>query len=356
MIVHLLCSLIMLLSAQANQSNEAVSLDVLVKTINQRVRAEKLALKELNVVELQRWFEDAARWRVSKNERLATIRSIKEGRLPPGWSLAIEQSEPARIVATLETTLGRFQAPVVRGAKFELYSESVSADCPAELCWEPFKGEFPSRSSNVDLLRGAPLAITEVQASGDPNVRRALRSALWMQIRLNQKNLSDIASYFSWGSNTPVVKDYLVRRLGARSETWIDVQDIFKNWVSAKVNTFPLPDDQVGPYTLVREFFRERQSAKSLIQAAHRAPFEAMLSRSYCTVTDREELRFGDIISIPGLHAARYILKDPVSGRGIVMSLQNSPAMPYRFWWVDEDFGVDKEWRSKVDVWRRCRN
>lgn len=353
MIVHLLCGFIMLLNTQVSAS-EAVHLDALVKTLNQKAKTEKLALKELNAVELQRWFEDAARWRLSKTERLAATHYLKAARLPPGWTVSIEQNEPARIVAGF----GRFQSTVVRAGKFELYSESVRENCPAELCWEPFIGKLSARASNPDLLRNVPLAITEVHASGDPNVRRALRDALWVQIRLNRKNLNEIASYFSWGggANTPPLKKYLEGRLGAHSQVWIDLHDTFRNWVTPKVNTFAVAGDHTGPYAVVREFFRDNQSSSSLAQATQAAPFEAMLSRYYCAVPEREEPRFGDIISVPGVHAARYILKDPVSARGIVMSLHDSPAMPYRFWWAEEDFGLDKDWRSRVDVWRRCRN
>ena len=71
---------------------------------------------------------------------------------------------------------------------------------------------------------------------------------------------------------------------------------------------------------------------------------------------------FGDYLNVPNMHAGRYILRDPASGRDISFSVQSGGNAPYRFYWVDEDFSVQPfghapdpdVFRTRIDVWRRC--
>jgi hypothetical protein len=62
------------------------------------------------------------------------------------------------------------------------------------------------------------------------------------------------------------------------------------------------------------------------------------------------------------MHAGRYILRDPASGRDIAFSVQSGVNAPCRFYWVDEDlsgqpFGHAPDphvFSTRIDVWRRC--
>lgn len=93
---------------------------------------------------------------------------------------------------------------------------------------------------------------------------------------------------------------------------WIDLQQIFPNWILGRANTF---------------------------------------------------VRFGDYLWVPGRHSERFLCKDPVIERYIGFSVQSGGNGPYRFYWVDEDFSgrpfkhiPEKELHQKgLDIWRRCR-
>lgn len=231
------------------------------------------------------------------------------------------------------------------------------------LCAEPFKGEFP-RGSGGDFPKSIPVAITEVQASGEPLAethKNAVRDALWIQIRLSRKNLSDIANYFAVGRGYQELLGYLERRLGARSQIWIDLQDLFAGWIKTKVNAFPTQTDHNSPYAAAREFYFEKQTPIAQPRASSEGTFGGLLAQHYCMIADSVEPRFGDIVYVPGAHAGRFIMKDPVSGRGIGLSLYAGG--PYRFWWIDEDFSTkpfakspEPDLRStRIDFWRRCK-
>ena len=139
------------------------------------------------------------------------------------------------------------------------------------------------------------------------------------------------------------------------------LQQVLGPWVSEKAGTFPGPDDNEVCHGPARQFFES---------AMRNGPWDRstdatmkVLKDGYCLVPDGVEPRFGDYLYLVNMHSARFVLKDPDSGRWIAFSVQSGGNAPYRFWWVDEDFsgapfdrvpnpeGV----RARVDVWRRCK-
>jgi hypothetical protein len=64
----------------------------------------------------------------------------------------------------------------------------------------------------------------------------------------------------------------------------------------------------------------------------------------------------------PGAHSARYILRDPATGRDVIFSVQSGGSSSYRFYWADEDMSgkpfdhqpMSNYRQALVDTWRRC--
>lgn len=357
--IFLLFALVTSARAAAIREIKGTHIDDALKKLNTQIRAEKLALKELSAGDLKRWFADILPLTVVRRERDAIEQNLLVDRLPGHWSLKVVKSDgsaPDRIVLSG----GETELNVQLGNQLALYSESLKGRCTEAVCDEPFKGDA-LKTSPMDFPKSVPLAIAEVQAGGEALGRLAARDALWIQLRLNRKNISDLAAYFAVGRAQADLLRYFDRRLGARSEVWIDLQDIFQNWLSHKIGSLPTRADHLESFAVTREFYFDKQSSLDVAGADSVELFEAFLSRHYCQVADGVEPRFGDVIYIPGVHAGRFILKDPVSGRGVGLSLHAKGS--YRFWWIDEDFSLkpfartpERDLRqSRVDFWRRCK-
>ena len=145
---------------------------------------------------------------------------------------------------------------------------------------------------------------------------------------------------------------------GARQRVRID-KAILPNWVGERTNTSRLRRTPTSATGAAREFFYPQQDAR------HNKITEAsnlLLHDHYCLLPDDVRPTFGDYLNVPNIHAGRYILKDPTSGRDISFSVQSGGNAPYRFYWVDEDFSVQPfghspdpdVFRPRIDVWRRC--
>lgn len=338
-------------------ASQSVDLDAVLKNLNSQIRTEKLAVKELTATEFKKWLSEVLNLTASPRERRTVLNELVVGKIPAGWSLHVSKSDGT---AADRVVLSRMSSPraeltVVYGNRILSFAETLKGNCGTGLCAEPFKGEFP-RGSGGDFPKSIPVAITEVQASGE-----LARDALWIQIRLSRKNLHDIAQYFAVGRSSQELHAFLEKRLGAHFQIWIDLQDLFAGWIAPKVNTFPSKADHGGPFALAREFYFEKQTPLSQEKAASADTFAAFLGKHYCLLPDLIEPRFGDIVYAPGVHAARFIMKDPVSGRGIGLSVHAGG--PYRFWWIDEDFSKrpfakspERDLRlTRLDFWRRCK-
>jgi len=178
---------------------------------------------------------------------------------------------------------------------------------------------------------------------------------------LTQANLDAAADYFGTGFGKEAMLQKMAEALGSETGLWVDLRDLIPNWVGQRVSTFPTTDDLDVCHGVAREFYYPTQDPR------HNQSTEAtelLLHQSYCLLSSEVHPRFGDYLYVPpGYHSGRYIMKDRASGRDISFSVQSGGCVPYRFWWVDEDFSDSpfghkpdpSVFATRIDVWRRCR-
>jgi hypothetical protein len=141
----------------------------------------------------------------------------------------------------------------------------------------------------------------------------------------------------------------------------VQVQEFMFGWIRERANTFPQVEDNDVCHGPARLFYSD-----ILYNGGYDRSTEAvavLLTDHYCLVADDAAPRFGDYLYNPGAHSARYILKDPATGRDVIFSVQSGGLSAYRFYWADEDMSGQPfahqplpDYRAAlVDTWRRCR-
>lgn len=239
------------------------------------------------------------------------------------------------------------------------YFKYLCSDLPEE-CVEEFQGPPPADNLNLD---GVKTRISKIKIEGKPLCceYNAKRDALKVEILLTTENSEQIIQYFKTGFSEAAVRQRVQFLLGSKRESWIEVQEIFPNWLRDRANTFPITGDHDVCHALSRQFF-----ASKFGDGASTDALGITILENYRFVEKNETHQFGDLIykSSNGSHSGRFILTDPVSGRGISMSLNSGGYVPIRFWWIDEDFaqsgsfsGVrDQQYLDHTNIYRRCKS
>jgi len=338
-------------------------IDKAIEDVNKSISSNNIDVSNLTKDHFLAWFNDFVRFVPLKDKREAMINAVEAGKLPEGCSFGAQDNSEDGLPSTIN--FNPYNLPMVEGDKMSTYLkwlEEMLLESSGDLLLsqEPFQGEIPfSNPPNLDP--NIEIQISEIEVPGEclvPGYEE--RDALRIEILANLQNVESIVSYFGTGFNKQTMSENLIEMIGSQTEKWVDLQDLFPNWLGDKISTFPIEGDNEVCHGAAREFYYSEQ--ESSLNASTEAT-SLMLDGYYCEVSDEQSLSFGDYLYIPGMHSGRYVLKDPNSGRHISFSVQSGGNAPYRFWWIDEDFSGDpfantaKQdlFITTIDIWRRCK-
>ncbi len=348
-------------SSSAFSSSPSVrskELEQAVSAINKSATSKGYKLHTLTVDEVVSWVKGAQNFEFFRADREAFMSKIIQGFAA---SIKFELREPSKGgKGQPEILIEPFNLTIIKGKNFvsyESYQKGLLAP-DFDLAEEPFRG--PVVPTNTTL--GLPVAarVTPISVAGKSLPKSAHRAALKVEVRLTPDSLDRAAEYFGTGFDRTATRSRLVALLGKAPSIWVNAAAILPNWVGKQVNTFPARGDSDVCFGAAREFYAQKQDAR------HNVSTEAsnmLLANHYCLLGRDVVPTFGDYLNKPNLHAARYVLRDPASGRDVVFSVQSGGEAPYRFSWLDEDFSSDPfagkpdptVLKTQVDVWRRCR-
>ncbi len=350
---------------------DPVSLPEQVEKINTLIRTNNRPLPPLLKDEVKEAIKDFLPFSFLRPLRAEILLLLEKDLLPEKSYLDIEsfhESHSSRISVFFFFEDGSgFALPIKINNRVLLYTKTVEAACDPKfnagvsICDEPFvdlpKKDAPSRPKNTDIR------VTPIVVPGQSMATPTQRDALKVEVKLTNKNLDDVAAYFGTGFGRQEVLERASAFLGSQKEAWIEVQELWPNWIGNKVNTFPTETDNDVCHAPAREFFFENQTPVQSRNARDTQAIAAVLTRFYCPLESSEGMTFGDFLWVPAEHSGRFILTDPKSKRDVSFSVNSGGNVPYRFYWMDEDFSThpyshmpDSSVRSiRVDVWRRCR-
>jgi len=291
------------------------------------------------------------------------LSEINAGKIPDGYSIIVQDNSTDNLPSAI--MFNPSNLPVIEGLETLSYLEwlekmLVESSGNLNLAQEPFNGPVPFDAPPI-LDPNIQIRVTQIEVTGDcliPGYEE--RDALKVEVLATAQNSGNIVSYFATGFDKQAMADKLSGILGTLSEKWVDIKDLFPNWLSQKISTFPVEGDNEVCHGAAREFYYKVQNSE--LNASTEAT-TLLLANYYCEVSDPQTLTFGDYLYIPGMHSGRYMLKDPGSGRHIGFSVQSGGNAPYRFWWIDEDFSgnpfahAPKQnlFSTTIDIWRRCK-
>jgi len=339
------------------------AIDIAIDNANAEISSKNLDVAPLTRDHFLAWFNEFIRFVPLKEKREAMINAIEAGKLPSDCSITAQDNSEYGLPSTIN--FDPYNLPIIEGHEalgYLKWLEEMLLESSGNLLLsqEPFSGPFPF-DDPPSLDPNIQLRITQIEVPGDcliPGYEE--RDALRIEILASNQNSTNIVSYFATGFNKQTMTNRLAEIIGTQTEVWIDLQDLFSNWLNEKVSTFPIVGDNEVCHGAAREFYYDEQ--ESSLNASTEAT-TLMLANYYCEVSDTQSLTFGDYLYIPGMHSGRYVLKDPNTGRHICFSVQSGGNAPYRFWWIDEDFSGDPFghtpksdlFKSTIDIWRRCK-
>jgi hypothetical protein len=342
--------------------------------MNQLIQDRELPVRQLSEADLRTWFDESKDFVWSKRERGILQPLLDAGALGDGWTLKLEQivvlpdhpwritlcAPPVLVADSYLTSCGN----LAEGLALDLWVASARGVCQDpthDLCDEPFKGPCAS-SEPVALSPSVEVRVEPIQVAGQPHVPElAVRDALAVSVNVSAATIRALVDYFAVGYDRVALDSRLRSLLGDTPSRWVEVQDFMFGWIRERANTFPGTDDNDVCHGPARLFYSD-----VLYNGGYDRSTEAvavLLTDHYCQVADDAPPRFGDYLYNPGAHSARYILRDPASGRDIVFSVQSGGISAYRFYWADEDMSgkpfdhqpmIDYR-QALVDTWRRCR-
>ena len=342
--------------------------------INLFIQGRGLPVRQLYVDEVRTWFDESKYFMWSKAERKVLQQHMDLGDLIADWTLTLEQivvlpdspwritlcGPPTAVTAGYLTSCGT----VAEGQALRLWvseARSVCQDPTHNLCDEPFLGPVASPDP-VALSPSVQVRVEPIQVAGEPAVpEMAERDALAVSVNLSADSIPALVDYFAVGYDRAALEARMRSLLGIEASQWVEVQEFMFGWIRDRANTFPQPGDNDVCHGPARQFYTD-----VLYNGQYDASTEAvavLLADHYCQIADDAPPRFGDYLYNPGAHSARYILKDPATGRDIVFSVQSGGISAYRFYWADEDMSGKPfdhqpmpDYRlTLVDTWRRCK-
>jgi hypothetical protein len=342
--------------------------------MNLFIQGRGLPVRQLTVDEVRTWFDESKYFAWSKAERKSLQQHMDAGDLAVGWTLALEQvvilpDSPWRITlcgppTALAGSYLTSRATVAEGQALDLWvngARGVCQDPTHNLCDEPFLGPFAS-AEPVALSPSIEVRVEPIQVAGEPHVPElAVRDALAVSVKLAADSIPALVDYFAVGYDRAALEARMRSLLGAEPSLWVQVQEFMFGWIRERANTFPQVDDNDVCHGPARLFYSD-----ILYNGGYDRSTEAvavLLTDHYCQVADDAPPRFGDYLYNPGAHSARYILKDPATGRDVMFSVQSGGISAYRFYWADEDMSGKPfdhqpmpDYRQVlVDTWRRCK-
>ena len=346
------------------ESTDPDAIDAAIENVNEDVQSSGLEVSLLTREHFDSWFEEFAQFVPLKQDRQDMLDAVADGELPPDCYLALQDFTAYDLPSGI--VFQPHNLPIVEGNNSPSYLEwledmLISSSGDLALTQEPFQGPLPSDIIPV-LNEDIQFRITEIDVEGSCLVPGwEERDALKIEVLLNSENKDDVANWFGTGFDKVIMQNTMSVLIGSHTEIWVDIEDLFPNWLKNKINTFPVDGDNEVCHGAAREFYYIEQ--ESSLNASTEAT-TLMLANYYCTQEISSTPVFGDYLYIPGQHSGRYILRDPNSGRDIVFSVQSGGVSAYRFWWLDEDFSgnpfaniaVDNLLSTTIDVWRRCRD
>jgi hypothetical protein len=333
-----------------------------------------LPVRQLSVDDVRTWFDESKYFAWTKAERKVLQEHMGLGDLMVGWTLSLEQmvfvpdrpwrvtlcGPPTAIAGGTLTSCGT----VAEGEALSLWVSQARGVCPDpthNLCDEPFLGPFASAQS-VDMSPSVEVRVEPIQVAGEPHVPElAERDALAVSVKLAADSIPALVDFFAVGYDRAALEARMRSLLGADPARWVPVQTFMFGWIRERANSFPQADDNDVCHGPARLFYSD-----ILYNSEYDRSTEAvavLLTDHYCPVAENALPRFGDYLYIPGAHSARYILKDPASGRDVVFSVQSGGISAYRFYWADEDMSgrpfdhqpMPEYRQALVDTWRRCK-
>lgn len=347
-------------SSDDETTNDGI--DKAIESINQEVEEKGVELEFLTREHFLNWFDEFVYFATLKHERKTLIKSIKKGELPEYCNFSIREAESGLPACLM---FEPYNLPLIEGLQpctYIQYLEGMQKEYDPELSLanEPFHGIAPFENPPV-FSQNTNVRITEIQVQGTSLVPGyEARDALKIEILISDENINDVLDYFSTGFDRIIMQQRLDSLLDIQNNYWIDIKDVFPNWLSNKINTFPVEGDNEVCHGAAREFYYTQQDCR--INASTEAT-SLLLHNYYKRIPESANPVFGDYLYIPGMHSGRYIMQDPDSKRHICFSVQSGGFCPYRFYWIDEDFSGDpfahtpKEnlFSTHIDVWRRSK-
>lgn len=342
------------------------SLSESIATANALAVTHGLSVRPFTEEDFLRWYQEQRMFNFTKQERLRLDPYLAMGQLPPDAAFLLERiARFQRVQLEVDVEpLRRSRNTIVDGRNIVGLTEQLDNTCNASggdaLCREEFESGLPGSPSS-GWPENVPLRILETTATGTPRASPSIADALRVEFFLTQDAREPMVSYFAVGFGRGAVASTLDSILAAAPDgRWVAFQEVWGGWLQSKANTFPTPEDNEVCYGPARQFFN-RSLLNGPMDRSTEALF-AVLSRFYCVLPDAEPPSFGDVFHHPGMHAGRFMVRDPQSGRDVVFSVQSGGQSAYRFWWADEDFAGNPFGRmpspeaivTNVDRWRRC--
>jgi hypothetical protein len=313
------------------------------------------------------WYQDRRLLEFERQFRARMDAYLADGRLPPEVKIVGAAFGFARTDLQVQySQLLGGNYPIIQGQTLSLMDVAYAKSCAVDdqgytPCAEAFHSPLPPLTS-IELPSSVEVRISNAEPTGVPMATPGEGDTLDLQIHLTSSNQDAVLSYFGVGFDPQDVAGRVRERLASSGgDTWVPLQEIFGGWFADKANTFPRQGDNEVCHGPARQFFQDELRNGPYDRSTEAT--EMVLKEDYCLVPDDVEPRFGDYLYVVGMHSGRFILKAPDSGRWISFSVQSGGNVPYRFWWVDEDFSghpfacvpyVNFR-RDRVDVWRRCR-
>jgi hypothetical protein len=354
-------------------SGPALMSDALAR-INRTTSERGLPVRQVTTDDMRVWFDENKFFSWTKAERKVLQESMTLGEFAAGWTLTLEQivlpdNSPWRITLcgppmVVEGSTLTSCGTVAEGEVLYLHTNETRKNCQApehNLCDEPFKGPLAS-ADPVALSPSVETRVEPIQVAGQPMVPElAERDALAVSVKLSADSIPALVDYFAVGYDRAALQTRMRTLLGAEPSRWVQVQEFMFGWIRERANTFPQGDDNDVCHGPARLFYSDILYNDGYDRSTEHVA--VLLTDHYCPVADDSPPRFGDYLYNPGAHSARYILKDPATGRDVIFSVQSGGTSAYRFYWADEDMSGHPfahqplpDYRATlVDTWRRCR-
>ncbi len=329
-----------------------------------------IAGQKLTVEVLKKSLVEYAKYEMSPSDRVPFIDMINKGFVPKGNQI--------RIVKTGDTLYLEFLGLILDKSGTSTLAQRYETRSKVQregrnVCFEEFS-EIEKLATGASIVN-FPVRTKEIKTPGQcraalgsktgpllthPEGAQCKYDALEVEVMLDEQTVQSLVGYFGVGFNAQEMKQRLVAKLKTKGSGWVPLQSLFPNWLSAKVDTFPNAGDNEVCHGPARQFFSPTLQNGSMDRSTEAVG--CLLEKKYCRLANGQEPRFGDYIYAPTKHSGRYILKDPKSGRGVVFAVNSGGTVPYRFWWLDEEFSgrpfahePSTELSKVIDIYRRCK-